>query len=472
LGTRKKIVLYNPVTVFYDMPLALIAIGSALDQSKYNVVIIDGRIDNNAHKTVLKEIKDALCFGVTSLTGNPIKDALSITNKVKAQQPNLPVIWGGWHTSLFPTQTLEDEKNIDISVQAQGEQTFIELVDAIENKTTLKDIKGICYRDNENNIIRNFARSITDMNDLPQMNYDLIDVEDYFKKKGSRQFDYISSTGCFFRCTFCADPQVFQRKFSAYDSTRIAKDIEFYYNKYQFTDVNFQDETLFTYKDRIIDFAQALIDKNINISWAGTMRADQGNRMDDNDFKFLASAGLRRVLIGVESGSQEMMDWLQKDIKMEHVDLCAERCKKHNIGVIFPFIIGFPEESEISFQKSLEKAYQLGKMSSNFQTPIFYFKPYPGTAITDKVVAQGYELPKTLIEWSDFDYIGSSGPWVSKEKYDYVENFKFYNKVAWNKAKWIYPLKKIAQYRLKNHYYKFTIDKKLIRLLKPEQRLS
>jgi hypothetical protein len=111
-------------------------------------------------------------------------------------------------------------------------------------------------------------------------------------------------------------------------------------------------------------------------------------------------------------------------------------------------------------------------MSPNFQTPIFYFKPYPGTAITDKVVTQGYELPKTLIEWSDFDYIGSSGPWVSKEKYDYVENFKFYNKVAWNKAKWIYPLKKIAQYRLKNHYYKFTIDKKLIRLLKPEQRLS
>ena len=161
------------------MPLALIAIGSALDQSKYNVVIIDGRIDNNAHKTVLKEVKDALCFGVTSLTGNPIKDALSITNKVKAQQPNLPVIWGGWHTSLFPTQTLEDEKNIDISVQAQGEQTFIELVDAIENNTTLKDIKGICYRNNENNIIRNFARPITDMNELPQMNYDLIDVPFY-----------------------------------------------------------------------------------------------------------------------------------------------------------------------------------------------------------------------------------------------------------------------------------------------------
>jgi len=472
LDSRKKIVLYNPKTVFYDMPLALIAIGSALDESKYNVVIIDGRIDENPHKKVLQEIENALCFGVTSLTGNPIKDALSVTNKVKEKRPELTTIWGGWHTSLFPTQTLKDENNIDVSVQAQGEITFTELVDAIDNGKSFKDIKGICYRNDNNEIVQNFARPISDMNDLPKMNYDLINVEDYFQKKGNRQFDYISSTGCYFRCTFCADPQVFQRKFSAYDANRIAKDIEYYYKKYEFTDVNFQDETLFTYKDRIIDFAQVLIDKNINISWAGTMRADQGNRMDEKDFEFLASAGLRRVLVGVESGSQEMMDWLQKDIKMEHVDLCAKRCKKYNIGVIFPFIIGFPEESEVSFQKSLEKAYQLRKMSPNFQTPIFYFKPYPGTAITDKVVAQGYELPQSLIEWSDFDYIGSSGPWVSDTKYKYVENFKFYNKVAWNKSKWIYPLKKIAQYRLKNHYYKFTIDKKLINLLKPEQRLS
>ena len=454
------------------MPLALIAIGSALDSSKYEVIIIDGRIENNPHQKVVQEIENALCFGVTSLTGNPIKDALSITQKVKTKRPELPVIWGGWHTSLFPTQTLEDEKSIDISVQAQGEITFVELVEAIDQQRSLKDIKGICYRNENHEIVRNVARPITDMNDLPKMNYDLIKVEDYFKKKGTRQFDYISSTGCYFRCTFCADPQVFQRKFSAYDATRIADDIASYHEKYQFNDVNFQDETLFTYKDRIIDFAQVLKDKNINITWAGTMRADQGNRMTEEDFEFLANAGLRRVLVGVESGSQEMMDWLQKDIKMEHVDLCAERCKKYGIHVIFPFIIGFPDESEVSFQKSMDKAYQLGKMSPHFQTPIFYFKPYPGTAITDKVVAHGYELPKTLLEWSEFDYIGSSGPWVSKKKYNLVENFKFYNKLAWNKSKWIYPLKKMAQYRLKNQAYQMPIEKYLIRLVKPAQKLS
>ena len=454
------------------MPLALIALGSAFDLEKYTIVIIDGRIEKNPHQKVLDEIKDALCFGVTALTGNPIKDALEVTQKVKQEQPNLTTIWGGWHTSLFPTQTLKDEQSIDITVQAQGEITFKEIVNSIQNKTSLKEIKGICYRDDNGNIIKNFARPIQNMNELPQMNYDLINVEAYFKKKGNRQFDYISSTGCFFRCTFCADPQVFQRKFSAYDADRMGKDIAYFHKKYQFTDLNFQDETLFTYKDRIIDFANTLIDKEIDITWAGTMRADQGHRMEDEDFEFLASAGMRRILVGVESGSQEMMDWLKKDIKMEHIDLCAKRCKKYNISVIFPFIIGFPSESEESFMKSIEKAFQLGQLSPNFQTPIFYFKPYPGTAITDQVVSDGYELPKTLLEWSDFDYIGSSGPWVSDEKYEMVENFKFYSKLAWNKAKWLYPLKKIARYRIKNHFYKLPIDRKIIQMVKPAQKLS
>jgi len=181
---------------------------------------------------------------------------------------------------------------------------------------------------------------------------------------------------------------------------------------------------------------------------------------------------MRRVLIGVESGSQEMMDWLKKDIKMEHVDRCAKICKKYGIGVIFPFIIGFPKETEESFNKSIEKAFELGKMSPQFQTPIFYFKPYPGTAITDQVVREGYQLPQTLIEWSTFDYIGSSGPWVSDFKYDLVENFKFYSKLAWNQSKWIYPIKKIALFRIKNHFYKFPIDKKIIRFIKPKQQLS
>lgn len=469
---KNKIVLYNPNSVFFDMPLALISLGSVLNTEEFNVIIIDARIDPNPHLAVLKEIDDAIFFGVTVLTGKPIEDAIAISRKVKEKKPNLVTVWGGWHPSIFPEKTLIDEKSVDITVQAQGEHTFIELIDAIQNNSTFESIKGITYRNPKGDIIKNPPRPMVNMDELPKLNYDLIDVEAYFKKKKTRQFDYITSIGCYFRCTFCADPHVFQRNFSAYSSERMCNEIEEYYKKYKFTDVNFQDETLFTYPKRILEFAKGLKDKNIPITWAGTLRADQGNRMSEENFSFLSSAGLRRVLIGVESGSQEMMDWLKKDIKIEHIYLCADRCMKNNINVIFPFIVGFPEESNESFDKSINMAAELNQMSPLFQTPIFYFKPYPGSNITDEAVRKGYKLPESLSEWSNFDYVDSIGPWVSLKKYQFVENFKFYTKVARSKSRIAKPLSKMAKWRLANHNYSIPLDKKIIQLFKPHQKLS
>jgi len=195
--------------------------------------------------------------------------------------------------------------------------------------------------------------------------------------------------------------------------------------------------------------------------------------MSDDDFKICVKSGLRRLLIGVESGSQEMMDWLKKDIKMEHVYLCADRCKSLGISVIFPFIVGFPEESDKSVDDTVKMALKLNKMHYNFSTPIFYFKPYPGTSITDNVVQSGYKLPKTTQEWSNFDYIGSSGPWVSNKKYKFFEKYKFYLKLGYTKQKWFfYPIQVLAKLRCRFNFYNFSLDKFIIDKLKKEQRLS
>src|SRR4051794_6118329 len=103
---RQKIVLYNPRAVFFTLPLALIAVGSYLDPKRYDVCIIDGRLERDPVDAVLAELDDALCLGVTVLTGDPINDALVITRAAKERRPDLPTVWGGWHASLFPTSTL------------------------------------------------------------------------------------------------------------------------------------------------------------------------------------------------------------------------------------------------------------------------------------------------------------------------------------------------------------------------------
>jgi radical SAM superfamily enzyme YgiQ (UPF0313 family) len=457
---RKKILLYNPISVFFDMPLALLAIGSMLDASHYEVVIIDGRILRDPLRKLLEHAGDALLLGITALTGSPLRDALKISRAIKERYPLLPIIWGGWHPSLFPVETLEDEISVDITVQGQGEITFRNLVMCIEAKASLDSVPGITYRRSDGSIRKNPGSPMQDLNDLERLNYNLIDVESYFRKKGQRQFDYISSTGCHFRCTFCADPFVYDRKWTGLDPEQLVADIAYWQKRLGFNDINFQDETFFTKRRRVIEIANGFLRQDIKTTWAGTMRADQGARMSEDDFDLCKKSGLRRVLVGVESGSQAMLDWLKKDIQLEQVHLVAERCAKRDIAVIFPFIVGFPNESEESVTATLKMARYLNSMHPQFTTPIFYFKPYPGSQITQDIVKSGYNLPNNLEEWADFDYIGSSGPWVDSKKFQLIENFKFYNKLAWTaKFPMLTPLKKIAQFRSNHSFYGFPVEK-------------
>ena len=89
---RPKVILYNPKAVFYTMPLALIALASYLDKNKYEVQIIDGRLEKDPLRKILDSCEGAACFAVSVLTGAPIKDALEMTNQVKKHFPELNAV--------------------------------------------------------------------------------------------------------------------------------------------------------------------------------------------------------------------------------------------------------------------------------------------------------------------------------------------------------------------------------------------
>ncbi len=386
------------------MPLALLAIGSYLDPAKYKVVILDGRLCSR--EDIVNECSDAICFGVSVLTGAPITDALEATQLVKAKYPMLTTVWGGWHPSLFPGETLE-EPGIDVVVTGQGEISFAALLDNIVDGKTFDGIKGIYYKE-DGQITNSVAQPMVDINTFPPFNYDLLPVEKYFKLKGRRQLDYISSQGCRFRCSFCADPFMYKRGWHGFAPQRMGEELEALWHKYHFDDVNFQDETFFTNRDRVEGIANEIINRSLKFTWFGTMRADQGTRMNDDLYKLCKRSGLRKVMIGVEAGSQEMMDWMKKDIKIEQVYESAEKCRRNNIAVIFNVIVGFPHETEESITESLHVAKVLRKMSPDFELGIFYFKPYPGNAIADQLTQENFQFPRGLQEWSKFDYVGSS----------------------------------------------------------------
>ena len=470
---KHTVVLYNPYAVFYTMPLALIAIGSYLDAEKYNVVIIDGRLEKDPMKKISEALQqNVVCFATTVLTGGPIKDALKISRAVKEIFPLIPIVWGGWHPSLFPHQTLE-EASVDIVIKGQGEITFAELLERIINKESLKGLQGLAYKEC-GIVVMNEERHMQDLNNFPEMNYNLIDVEGYMKLSGRKQLDYISSQGCRFRCSFCADPTMYKRGWFGYSPERMANEIEGLWKKYKFNHVHLQDETFFTNRKRVEGVAEEFIKRNLPISWFGTMRADQGVRLDDSVWELCKKSGLERVMIGMEAGTQEMLDWMQKDIKLEHIYDTAKKCIRFGIAINFSIIVGFPGETDESISATLSMVKELRKMSSTFNMGIFYYKPYPGNKIADELLASGYQFPASLEEWSDFDYVASKeSEWLSNKKIKEIEGFKFYQQVAYNKpTPTKFLVQQLAKWRIKNRLYKFPVEKKLKEWLMPRQKMA
>ena len=204
------------------------------------------------------------------------------------------------------------------------------------------------------------------------------------------------------------------------------------------------------------------------------MRADQGNRMDMQTWRLTKQSGLRRVLIGVESGSQDTLDRLNKDISISQVFTCAERCKELGISAIFSFIVGFPEETDESVSATIEVIKKLRKLSPDFETPVFYFNPYPGSGLPDNQELSGYKLPRSTVEWGKFDYIGSSGPWMGKVKEKYFANLQFYLRIGYGRrvSYLFFPLKIIARWRCKHDRFGFPAEKHLAGWIMADKKLS
>lgn len=466
---KQKIVLYNPKAVFYTMPLGLMAVASCLDRERYEIRIIDGRLEHDPVSRVLEELDGALCLGVSVLTGAPIGDALKVLRAAKSRYPGVTTICGGWHPSLFPTDMLE-EPSIDVTVQGQGEATFTELVAQLEREESLATVCGIAYRDARVSRV-NPERPMMPMEVFPAVDYELIDVEQYFRLKGVRQLDYISSTGCLFRCAFCADPFVYKRGWQALGSKRMADEIEALWNQYQFDDLNFQDETFFTYKRRVAEIAEEFIRRKLPISWAATMRADQSVRLGEDTFKLCIESGMRRVLIGVESGSPEMLLRIRKDTTVEQILTSAEMCARNRVTVIFSFIVGFPGETDDDVMQTVSLVKKLRSMSPKFETPIFYYKPYPGSTISSELTSH---MPDSLDEWANFDYVqGEAGQWVGPETYRFMERFKFYNRYAGGGERLAKrPLQLLSRLRCRHNWYSWPIEKVIMNRIRPEVELS
>lgn len=466
---KAKVILYNPKTSSYTFPLGLMAIASYLNQNKYDIEIVDGRIRNDCISRVANASDNLLCIGVTVWTGEPIRSALNFSKEAKRIRPDVPVVWGGWHPSILPEQCLKDS-SVDIVVKGQGEITFSELLKCLEEKRPLHNCPGIAFKEDDR-IINNPDRPFTEISLFPLLNYNFIDPEKYFAKKGKRQLDYYSSQGCPYRCRFCADPMVFEGRWSSHSATRVLQEVTDLVSRYNVEEVFFSDDNLFANIKRIEKICDGIISSNLKISWLGTVRADLLKRVSDDSMKKIKASGCRKFNIGAESGSEEILKNINKKCTPEDLIQSAEKCSRHGIHAVFSFITGLPHEEKKHLYNTINLIKRIKEINGDFEFKIFFYLPYPGSEISRELKEQGTPLPETLEQWMDFHFQKLDMPWIDNGLNKLTDRLNFYLDYGYRKPKrtiekLLLPVHISAKWRCRHDFYSFPLEAHFVNGLK------
>lgn len=417
-------------TTYRGIPLGLLSISASLVE-EYDIVIIDAQVDSDYLEKILSNIKDAVCLGISSMTGYQIYNGLEVAKAVKEQYSTIPIIWGGFHPSLLPVQTIENPY-VDIIVRGQGQITFPEVVQCIKVKKSLKNVEGVAYKEKNGEIFSNQDRDIENVNNFSPLPYFLLDIEKYVKvtEVGTRTIEYTSSQSCPHRCGFCAEYKMFKRKWSGLSSKRVVEDIENLVKTYDINGIIFTDSNFFVSKSRVVEICRGLLEKRIKIEWGGANgRTSQLCKYELSTLSIMKKSGCKSILVGAESGSQEALNLINKDTKVEDTIKLAEKCKYHGIRIIFSCMTGLPPNNANDYEKNLKvelsKTFELidslVKISKHNKFMLFVYVPYPGTPLYELSLKNGLKEPKNLDEWSRFSLNQNNTPWMP-EKYVKLAN--------------------------------------------------
>lgn len=367
-------------------PLAMLYLASMLVKEGIEVKIIDNNIYENWEKTLKEFSPDVL--GLSCLTGPAIKNAIEVSKKAKENNENVKVVWGGVHPSLMPEQTLQEEY-IDYVVVGEGEETFLELVKAIEKNNDVKIIKGIAYKKG-GRTVKTEKRQYIDMNTIPELPYHLINAKRYFKYEACVQ----TSRGCPYQCTFCYQHAIHECKWRSMQPEKVIEQINRISEIAKVKRVKFVDDNFTVDRKRLFEILDKL-DKDLGVYFEVRV-----NHINTELLEKLKKFRDVQLSIGIESGSQEMLNKLKKGITIEQIKHAFELCRKYKIKTSALGMIGLPGEEKEGVNTTIKFIKNLKPL--NYSIGIFI--PYPGTPIYDEVVEQGLIVPpKRIIEWAEYD---------------------------------------------------------------------
>ena len=384
-------------TVYYPIWLALAA--GVAEKNGHNITLIDAPAEAiSVEETMrrLSEFKPKISVIETS-TGS-ISTDLRFAEEVKKKFDNVFICLVGNHVTAVDKETLEQSELIDAIARNEYEATIVDLADRLEKKESLKDVLSLTWR-NGKEIIANGHRSALTQEDLDSMPFAseifkrFCDPRDYFFAAGRYpQMMVYTGRGCPYLCTWCVYPQNFYGHTYRHRSPQsIAAEFKYIEeNFHEVVEVTIEDDTYTVFKKHTIEVCKLLIEQKNKLTWTCNVRAD----LDEETMRWMKKAGCRLVIVGFESGSNEILKLMKKGVRVEQFT-AAENARKAGLLIHACYMIGNRGETLETMNETLELAKKLNTDTAQF----FPLMLYPGTEAYDWAKKEGLITAKTWDDW-------------------------------------------------------------------------
>lgn len=347
-------------------------------------------------------------------TTTKMRSALKIAAIAKRINLKIKVVIGGLHSTILPEDILKS-KDVDYAVRGEGENTFLELVKVLEKGSTLsarqsiQEIQGLSYKDATSKQINTPDRPfLENLDELPFPDKNLIIEE----QKAKATYGIIfCSRGCPYRCNYCNTAAIWGRKVRYHSVPNIIEEIKKIKREEKTDTIKFFDDTFTLSPKWVTELCNEMLKQKLNMKWSCLTRLD---RLDETLLRLMKQAGCNGIAMGVESGSQRVLNLVKKDITLEKIFEGQQIINKVGIPWDAFIILGTPYETKEDMYATLRIMKQLKCRS----IILSIFTPYPGTELYGVTKEMG--LLSETIDWEKYSHQSAENSFnknVSAEEY-------------------------------------------------------
>lgn len=470
------IILYHPKSTkprSRRFPLSVLSLAAVLE-GRDEYVIVDGNVDPRPLETILTLLceQPVELLAVSVMPGPQMVAAMETSREVRTRFPDVPIVWGGYFPSIYTQATL-NAPYVDFAVRGQGEETLLDLLEALRGKRRLDSVLGLSFRDALGRLQHSPDRTLKSPDAFPWLPYHSLDAGKYILPTflGRRTAVHQASVGCPFRCNFCGVVSAFGSREKMESPARTEAILRHMAATYGVDAIQFYDNNFFLREDHARELAERLIP--LKLRWWCEARIDILLNYSEATLDAIRHAGCTMMFFGAESGSDWVLKEMNKQLQAEQTLALAQRIRQFGIIPEFSFVVGNPHDPERDTAECLQFIRKIKRLNPDSEIILQHYTPVPQRLRMYGDADEKFTLPTTVEEWATDRWVNftvrkdPATPWLKPATKRLIDNFELVVTSRWPTAQdiclpaWGRRLLKLLsswRYRLKVYAFPFELQ--------------